>query len=80
MEKIIHTPNEIVVGKLYKVKSKAYHDHVLYLGAIHHTSIEKFLIIVIDDACGLIGNTVIPPNDSPTNFWTLGFIEQDTTH
>ncbi len=80
MEKIIHNPEDIVVGKLYKTVRKEYRDSVLYLGVSHHTSQEKFLVIVLDDACGLVGRMVVLPNKEVNNLWNDGFIEQDTTN
>lgn len=79
MEKIIHNPKDIVVGKLYKTVRKEYRDIVLYLGGINHSSYEKFLIIVMDDSCNLIGRTVIHDCIKPVGLWVEGFEEQDTT-
>jgi hypothetical protein len=86
MEKIIHNPKDIVVGKLYKTVSKQYQANTLYLGCSSMPSMvdqtpEKFLVIVMCDlAPEYIGIRVIDPTPDDNSLWAKGFYEQDTNH
>ncbi len=82
MEKIIHTPEDIVVGKLYKSVSPAYKNNTIYLGGYNNDTHEKFLIVVVDDNYDgyYVGKTVVKPDITGHTLWALGFEEQDTQH
>jgi hypothetical protein len=84
MEKIINSPEDIVVGKLYKTTRKVYQDKILYMGCGVRTTLthqDKFLIIVVDECSDgyYVGSKVASPEQNE-GLWADGFIEQDTTH
>lgn len=81
MKTIIHKPEDIVVGKLYRTVSKAYRETNIYLGGFNNDTHKKFLIIVVDDIRQFyVGKTVVKPNPDYMGLWEAGFEEQDTTH
>ncbi len=82
MEKIIHTPEDIVVGKLYKSVSPRFKNNTIYLGGYNNDTHEKFLIIVVYDHNPeyYVGKTVVKPDNTQSSLWILGFEEQDTQH
>jgi len=78
MPKIIHSPADIVKGKLYKTVKPQYRDNILYLGCAYHNILkpDKFLVIVMDETGdNYIGSIVVPPDINHDSLWTEGFEE-----